>query len=313
MKLKYLLILSLLVSALLSVAQAALYTYSADHDVIGENGSYTIQEGDNFLQLAQDLQVGWQELVDANPDIDPWIPHAGDIIVIPTQYVLPSIREGIVINLAELRLYYFHPPAMPADEQRKVSTFAISVGKSDQWSTPLAATYISAKHKRPSWYPPESIRQEHEERNDPLPRIVPPGPDNPLGDYSLRLALPGYLIHGTNVPEGIGMRVTHGCIRMHPIGIEKLFAEVTIKTPVNIINQAYKAGWMDDQLYLEAHSEIEEQALAASSNLTEFVQMIIAHTDNAEQFSYTTFWEQGYQAARNKTGLPIAVSQRAKK
>ena len=126
MKLKYLLILSLLVSALLSVAQAALYTYSADHDVIGENGSYTIQEGDNFLQLAQDLQVGWQELVDANPDIDPWIPHAGDIIVIPTQYVLPTIREGIVINLAELRLYYFHPPAMPADEQRKVSTFAIS-------------------------------------------------------------------------------------------------------------------------------------------------------------------------------------------
>ncbi len=283
MQAKYLLS-TILMSLLLAHAQAALYSYTADQDVIGENSSYTIQAGDNFLQLAQDLQVGWQELVDANPQVDPWIPEAGQVLIIPTQYVLPTIRTGIVINLAELRLYYFHPAKTADGEYRKVSTFAISVGKSDQWSTPLAATYISAKHKKPSWYPPESIRREHEERNDPLPKIVPPGPDNPLGDYSLRLALPGYLIHGTNVPEGIGMRVTHGCIRMHPIGIEKLFSEVKVKTPVNIINQAYKAGWKDDQLYLEAHSEIEEQALAASSNLTEFVHMIIARTNNHERF-----------------------------
>ena len=305
--------LVIIVSLVLSHAQAALYSYAAGQDVIGESSSYTIQEGDNFLQLAQVLQVGFQELVDANPQVDPWIPEVGELITIPTQYVLPKIRKGIVINLAELRLYYFHPQTTADSTNRQVSTFAISVGKSDQWSTPLASTYIIAKHKQPSWYPPESIRQEHEERNDPLPKIVPPGPDNPLGDYSLRLALPGYLIHGTNVPEGIGMRVTHGCIRMHPTSIEQLFSEVSLKTPVNIINQAYKAGWKDNKLYLEAHAEIEEQALASSSNLTEFVQTIVAYTSNDEKFTYTTSWEQGYQAARVKTGLPTAVVHRVAK
>lgn len=292
------------------VAHSATYTYQLGENVIGENYTHTIKEGEYFLQLAQDLQVGFQELVDANHDVDPWIPEAGEIITIPAQYILPKIQKGIVINLAELRLYYFHAPKPEDGKLRSVSTYAVSVGKSEQWSTPQVATYISAKHKKPNWYPPESIRKEHEENNDPLPRVVPPGPDNPLGDYSLRLGLAGYLIHGTNVPEGIGMRVTHGCIRLHPKGIERLFTDVPIKTAVNIVNHPYKAAWKDDQLLLEAHSEIEEQALASSSNLTEFVQTIIAHTQDVSQYDYQISWEKGYEAARNKTGVPIAISSR---
>lgn len=292
---------------------SATYTYQLGENVVGENYTYTINEGEYFLQLAQDLQVGFQELVDANKNIDPWIPHAGEVITVPAQYILPSIQKGIVINLAELRLYYFHEPKSEDENLRSVSTYAISVGKSEQWSTPLAATHISAKHKKPNWYPPESIRKEHEENNDPLPRVVPPGPDNPLGDYSLRLGLAGYLIHGTNVPEGIGMRVTHGCIRLHPQGIEALFSQVSVKTAVNIVNHPYKAAWLGDQLLLEAHSEIEEQTLATSSNLTEFVRSIIAQTQEDEYYDYKISWEKGYHAARVKTGIPMVISSRLKK
>jgi len=291
-------------------AHSATYTYQLGENVIGENYTYTIKEGEYFLQLAQDLQVGFQELVDANQGVDPWIPKAGEIITIPAQYILPTIQKGIVVNLAELRLYYFHVPKPDDGSLRSVSTYAVSVGKSEQWNTPEVATYISAKHIKPNWYPPESIRKEHEENNDPLPRVVPPGPDNPLGDYSLRLGLAGYLIHGTNVPEGIGMRVTHGCIRLHPKGIERLFTDVSVKTAVNIVNHPYKAAWKDDQLLLEAHSEIEEQALASSSNLTEFVRTIIAQTQDLSQYNYQISWNKGYEAARIKTGVPIVISSR---
>ena len=292
---------------------SATYTYQLGENVVGENYTYTINDGEYFLQLAQDLQVGFQELVDANKNIDPWIPTAGEVITVPAQYILPSIQKGIVINLAELRLYYFHEAKAEDGDLRSVSTYAISVGKSEQWSTPLVATHISAKQKKPSWYPPESIRKEHEENNDPLPRVVPPGPDNPLGDYSLRLGLAGYLIHGTNVPEGIGMRVTHGCIRLHPQGIEALFSQVPVKTAVNIVNYPYKAAWLGDQLLLEAHSEIEEQTQATSSNLTEFVRAIITQTQEDELYDYETSWEKGYHAARVKTGIPMVISSRLKK
>ena len=172
----------------------------------------------------------------------------------------------------------------------------------------LTFTRITSKTKKPNWYPPESIRKEHEENNDPLPKIVPPGPDNPLGDYKLGLALSGYLIHGTNVPEGIGMRVTHGCIRLHPTGIEKLFNDVHINTPVTIVNQPYKVGWSNEQLFVETHSEIEEQQQAASRNLTEFVQLVIKKSKEREQDTHQIFWEKGYQEARAKRGVPFTMS-----
>ena len=288
---------------------AATFEYQHNDEVVGQIVLHTIKEGDNFLNLAQTYRIGFDELVDANPDVDPWIPEQGQQIVIPSQFVLPNVkREGVVINLAELRIYHFHKTPQG---KSLVSTYPISIGKGGEWNTPLTQTYITQKQEKPSWYPPESIRKEHEENDDPLPKVVPPGPDNPLGDYSLRLALPGYLIHGTRVPEGIGMRVTHGCIRLHPIGIEKLFSQVKIKTPVLIVNQPYKVGWRGDKLYVETHSEVKEQSESASRNLTEFVQLIINETKDDEQNYYEIFWERGYQEAREKSGVPFVISLRS--
>ena len=302
-------ILFLLLSLYASSIVAATFEYQQNDEVVGHIVLHTIKEGDNFLNLAQTYRIGFDELVDANPDVDPWIPEQDQTIVIPSQFVLPNVkREGVVINLAELRIYHFHKSPQG---KSLVSTYPISIGKSEEWNTPLTQTYITQKQEKPSWYPPESIRKEHEENNDPLPKVVPPGPDNPLGDYSLRLALPGYLIHGTRVPEGIGMRVTHGCIRLHPIGIEKLFSQVEVKTPVLIINQPYKVGWRGDKLYVETHSEVKEQSESASSNLTEFVQLVINETKNDDQNYYEIFWERGYQEAREKRGVPFVISLRS--
>ena len=300
----YIFFISMMIFAHQSIAQT--YHYNVNEDVVGNIAIHTIQEGDNFLELAQRFRVGFNELVDANPDVDPWIPVEDAQIVIPTQYVLPNIdREGVVINLAELRLYQFH--GVDGDTA-SVSTYPISVGKDDQWETPLAFTRVTSKTANPNWYPPASIRKEHEEKNDPLPEVVPPGPDNPLGNYKIGLALSGYLIHGTNVPEGIGMRVTHGCIRLHPTGIEKLFNSVSVNTPVAIINQPYKVGWREDKLYVESHSEIEEQEQAASRNLTEFVQMVVAKTKDLEDEEFTVLWDKGYEEARQKRGVPFLMS-----
>jgi len=306
---KKILIVSVLTLIMMNASYSQTYLYPQNDDVIGNIAIHTIQEGDNFLQLAQTFRIGFDELVDANPDIDPWIPVEGAQIIIPTQYVLPNAeRKGVIINLAELRMYHFQ--GMQGN-QAKVSTYPISIGKGGQWETPLTLTRITSKTKKPNWYPPESIRKEHEENNDPLPKIVPPGPDNPLGDYKIGLALSGYLIHGTNVPEGIGMRVTHGCIRLHPTGIEKLFNDVEINTPVTIINQPYKVGWRNEQLFVETHSEIEEQQQAASRNLTEFVQLVIKKSKEREDSEHQILWEKGYQEAREKRGVPFAMTAKS--
>jgi L,D-transpeptidase ErfK/SrfK len=154
-----------------------------------------------------------------------------------------------------MRLYYFPPPEPGIPPA--VQTYPVSIGRMD-WATPLGETKLVRKDRDPAWYPPESIREEHAAQGDPLPRVVPPGPDNPLGKYALRLEIPGYLIHGTNKAFGVGMRVSHGCIRMLPEDIAELFARIPVGTPVRIINQPVKAGWYGGDLYLEVHPPLEE-------------------------------------------------------
>ena len=208
------------------------------------------------------------------PHVDPWLPGEGTKIVIPTQFVLPRApNRGIVVNVAELRLYYFPAASSVAPEgtlagSRRVITHPISIGRMD-WSTPLGTTSVTGKVANPSWTPPQSIRDEHAARNDILPRVVPAGPDNPLGKHALRLGLPGYLIHGTNKPSGVGMRVTHGCIRMFPEDIEALFKTVPAGTPVMIVNQPYKLGWTADGLYLEAHPPLAKSPAGETDEVDE--------------------------------------------
>lgn len=224
--------------------------------VVGEIQIIRARHEDTFVDIARAYDLGFDELVDANPDVDPWLPGEGTRIVLPTQFVLPDApRTGIVLNIGAKRLFYF-PKAAPG-EAAQVITHPVGIGR-EGWATPTGATKVISKTKDPTWVVPASIRREHAAAGNPLPARVPPGPDNPLGRYALRLDLPSYLIHGTNRPAGIGMRVSHGCIQLFPEDIESLFAEVPVGTPVLIVNQPRLLGWRGDNLYLEAHPPLED-------------------------------------------------------
>jgi L,D-transpeptidase ErfK/SrfK len=281
------------------------YDLPANGDaIIGQMSLLTAKESDTFIKLARRFNVGFQELILANPTVDPWLPGEGTQVVIPTRFILPDAkREGMVLNLAEMRVYYYPKPP-DGKTPSFVYTYPISIGK-EGWNTPNTQTRVIAKAKDPTWTPPASIRKEHEERNDPLPATIPPGPDNPLGKYAIRLGLSGYLIHGTNEPRGIGMRVTHGCIRLHPDDIQDLFNLVSVDTPVQIVNQPYKIAWYQDKLYAEMHPNEGDESGTNSRHLTKFVQAIIGATKDHKD--YEVDWALANQLAKNKTGLPLSV------
>ncbi len=221
-------------------------------NVIGENYSVTVEEGDTLVDIGRRHNVGYDAIRMANPDVSIWAPYAGTEVVIPNQHILPDApREGIVINLSELRLYYY-------SREGVVETYPISVGR-DGFSTPVGLTKTTVKVKDPAWSPPRSMREEAAARGEPVPSIVPPGPDNPLGRHAILLGLQSYLIHGTNKPEGVGMHVSRGCIRMFPEDIESLYQRVPSGTTVNIIDQPFKAGWSEDGvLYAQSFPQLEE-------------------------------------------------------
>ncbi|HXQ52191.1 MAG TPA: L,D-transpeptidase family protein [Stellaceae bacterium] len=216
-------------------------------DLIGAPTVYLTQEEDTLLDVAHAYDLGYIEIRAANPAVDPWLPGAGNRLVLPTQFVMPDApRRGIVINLPELRLYYF-----PAIGQPR--TFPIGIGGEGK-ETPVGHTWVANKRTHPVWIPTKSERTE-----DPdLPAMVPAGPDNPMGDFALYLAWTGYAIHGTNRPYSIGRRDSHGCIRMYPEDIQQLFNLVPIGTPVTVVNQPVKLGRSGDDIYLEIHPDQED-------------------------------------------------------
>ena len=214
------------------------------YDVIGTVSTITARYEDTLVDIARRHGLGYYDIVRANPEVNPWLPGEGTEIVLPSRFVLPpGPRRGLVLNLAEYRMYYF--PESQEGKPAYVYTYPMSIGRMD-WETPLGNTQIVAMAKDPAWYPPQSVRDEHAADGDPLPRVVPPGPENPLGTRALRLGLPGYLIHGTNRPAGVGMRVSHGCVRMFPEDIEFLFEHIGVRTSVRIINAPVKIGWQGD-------------------------------------------------------------------
>ena len=227
-----------------SAARASAAEAPAD-DMIGALQQVVTAYEDTLLDLARANGLGYVEMVAANPGVDPWVPGESTPVVLPTAHILPDAeRQGLVVNLAEHRLYYFGGPGT------EPATFPLGVGK-EGWSTPLGRTEIVRKKERPIWYPPDSIRAE----KPSLPKAVPPGPANPLGSHALYFGWPTYLIHGTNRPWGIGRQVSHGCIRLYPEDIARLFEIVPIGTPVQVIYQPVKVGWSDGELYVEAHPE----------------------------------------------------------
>jgi len=324
--------LAYLPAFLASVASAATYELPADgSDVVGEVMTVTASFDDTLVGIARRNDIGYQDIVRANPDVSVWFPGEGTEVVIPTRYVLPAgLRRGVVLNIAEYRLYYFPEPE--GDEVPVVMTYPISIGRMD-WETPLGNTKVISKVTNPSWYPPQSVRAEHAAEGRPLGSIVPPGPDNPLGKHAMRLGLPGYLIHGTNRPAGVGMRVTHGCLRMFPEDIRYLFDYVAVDTPVRIVNEPVKIGWQGDVLVLEAHPILEtasektsDEPLpedAISDDEPDEVDAVVDEVPNeskdpltyaTEQFIVATAerpgeldWSLVEAAISRSDGMPIAV------
>jgi len=212
---------------------------------------------DTLADIARRFNLGYDEVVRANPGVDPWLPGEGTRIVLPTQFVLPEApAEGIVVNIAALRMFYFPKPKK--DEPRVVMTFPIGIGKVG-WATPVGTTKIVSKREKPLWTPPPSVRKEHEEAGDPLPAQVPAGPDNPLGLYAMNLGWPSYLIHGTNKPPGVGMRASHGCIRMYPEDIATVYPEIPVGMKVTVVNQPLLYRWQGDALYVQSYPLHEDE------------------------------------------------------
>jgi L,D-transpeptidase ErfK/SrfK len=223
--------------------------------IVGKIIIHNVIEGESLYDIARNYDVGIEELIYTNLKVDPWIPGVGVPIIIPTMHILPHIKcESIVINKAELRLYYFTGNSKYCNPKYTL-TFPISIG-GPQHRTPMGITYITKKKKNPFWIPPSSIKAE----NPNLPGLVPPGDNNPLGEYAIYLGWPEILIHGTNKPWGIGTDNTHGCISMYPEDIKILFGKVKIGTTVQVIDQQIKIAWFNDKLYIELSPTQEQKA-----------------------------------------------------
>ena len=245
----YILILTGLIS---QCSHALTFTIPSEGNIVGNIQTAIVQYGESLSDIGKKFDVGVYEMIEAKPTLDPWSPKVGEDVIIPTQFVLPATkRNGIIINLAEMRLYYYHP------KTNLVTTHPIGIGRKG-WVTPLIEAKVIHKQYNPTWRPPISIIKEHATKGDQLPTIVPPGPHNPLGEFAIYLSASGYLIHGTNRPGGIGLRTTSGCIRLFPEDIKSLYNQITIGTTVKIIHEPYKIGIHNHQLYIEAHEPLSD-------------------------------------------------------
>jgi L,D-transpeptidase ErfK/SrfK len=206
------------------------------------------------LDIARFYDLGYNEITEANPGVDPWIPKPSQMILLPTAWALPDVEfKGVVVNIPEMRLYYFRPGA---EGTVIVTTFPVGLGR-DDWRTPEGKFRIRGKTVNPTWVLPESIKAEHRRDGKPAPDFIPGGaPDNPLGRYRLELTLPLYGIHGTDIPWGVGMQVSHGCVRLYPEDIERLFPMVPVRTPGEFVYQPVKVGVRDGHVFLEVHKDI---------------------------------------------------------
>jgi L,D-transpeptidase ErfK/SrfK len=283
-----------------------------DSDLVGRIQVTIARHEDTLPDLARRFNVGYEEIVRANPGVDPWLPGEGTRIVLPTRFVLPDApREGLVLNLAAMRLFYY-PARKDKNAPLEVITHPIGIGRVG-WSTPEGRTKIVSKVKDPSWTPTASVRKEHAENGDPLPAKVPPGPDNPLGRHMMRLAWPAYLMHGTNKPYGVGMRVSHGCIRLYPEDIAQVFAQVPVGTSVTVVNQPYLLGWKGDVLYVQAYGPLDDdernwehgpvslRKKGAKSKSLLWKRVVAADS--------SINWDLAREIAAKPSGIPLAVSK----
>jgi L,D-transpeptidase ErfK/SrfK len=290
-------------------AWGAVYELPADgSSVVGTDERIKSTYNDTLLDIARRYSLGYEEIIRANPGVDMWLPGEGTDILLPGRRILPpGPRAGLVVNLPEHRLYYY--PKAKKGQHHLVISYPVSIGKMD-WKSPLGETSIVAKQKNPNWYPPESIRKEHARNGDPIPKVVPPGPNNPLGAYKMRLGVGDgtYEIHGTNNPMAVGMAITHGCIRMYPEDVAALFPEVPVGTKVWLINDPVKVTYVNGDLLMEAHPPVDGQGQSIEPNL----DLLAKQLDRALGSSVAAIhWDFAREALQKADGMPAIVGVEA--
>src|SRR5450631_363937 len=234
------------------------FDIDANTEIVGYVQKTVVGKDDTLPDIARRFDVGYEEMLLANPGVDPWLPGVGREVVVPTRFVLPAApHEGVVVNVAAMRIFYY--PPHKKGEPQVLYTHPIGIGRVG-WKTPEGTTKIVSRTKDPVWMVPKSVRNEHAEDGEKLPARVPAGPDNPLGQYMFRLSWPSYLIHGTNKPYGVGMRSSHGCMRLYPEDIAVFYDLIPIGTKVTVVNQPYLFGWRDGTLYMQAYAVMEDDS-----------------------------------------------------
>ncbi len=284
----------------------------ADGDLVGAVQKTIIGAEDTLPDIARRFDVGYEEMLLANPGVDPWLPGVGREVVVPTQFVLPaSVHEGVVVNVAAMRIFYF--PPHKRGEPQLVYTHPIGIGKVG-WKTPEGTTRIVSRQKDPVWIVPKSVRDEHAESGEKLPDRVPAGPDNPLGQYMFRLGWPSYLIHGTNKPYGVGMRSSHGCMRLYPEDIAVFFDLIPIGTKVTVVNQPYLFGWRDHTLYMQSYAVLEDDTRDWSTHRKRLLDHLLnpnAHAEMAHKIhadDQQIDWQRVAALAHSPRAVPVPVT-----
>jgi L,D-transpeptidase ErfK/SrfK len=270
-------------------------------DIIGQVQTVTAKYEDTFADLATRYDLGYLEMIAANPGVDAWLPGAGTQVVLPTRFILPpGPREGIVINLAEYRLYYY------PKGRSVVYTFPLGIGR-EGWGSPISTTKVTAKTPNPTWTPPASVKAEHAADGDILPNVVPAGPDNPLGPFKFGLGLPGYLIHGSNKKFGIGMRTSHGCFRMYNNNVLEMADMVPVGTPVRIMSEPYKFGVSGGKVYLEAHTPLDESGNpSVVDKHTAVINALLKREDLANSLRIN--WDEVRDVVAAEDGMPVEIA-----
>ncbi len=273
--------------------------------VVGEVLQVEASFEDTFADLGEIYGYGQLEMQAANPGVDPWLPGEGTRITLPGRHVLPDApHEGIVVNLPEYRLYFFPP------DGGKVITYPVGIGR-EGWSSPTGLTRVARKEANPSWYPPQSIREERAREGEILPAVVPPGPDNPMGAYKMNLALGAYVIHGTNKAYGIGMRVSAGCFRLRNEDIGALFSMVPVGTQVRIVNQPFKLGVRSDELWLQVHTPLDEHGFPSSVDRQAALQSLLEERRELVA-GFRLDWRRIGEMAHAEDGIPRVIGTRVR-
>lgn len=311
----FIFILALSNIAIISIARAETWTLPpTDIDIFGQITTITANREETLLDIARRHDIGQIEILLANPEVDRWLPTDGAKVLLPNRYIIPQVeRKGLILNLAEMRLYFFPEPKK--GEKPVVITHPVGIGRMD-WDTPLGISKIIEKKKDPTWTPPQSIQNDRIANGEPpYPDVVPAGPDNPLGRHALRLSVGSgsYLIHGTIKPFGVGMRVSSGCVRMYPEDIETLFDKVPIGTPVHIVNQPIKVGLLANSLFVELHPplEEEEEKYKDYSKLVSTAILDFLTQDKRQEYIENISIDEDRlkRAILEKSGMPVLISK----